>query len=83
MGRMPSVVEQLVFIRQHGFPRRWSAIRGAGGAAVGFIDQAHEQNRQGRSVFRYRAAVLPYRPLGLFTTLRDAKQAIKEALGSP
>jgi hypothetical protein len=44
------------------------------------ITQEHERNEQGKSVFRYRVAMLPRQDLGLFTTLRAAKQALTEAL---
>jgi hypothetical protein len=71
---------RLVFIRKDGFPRRWSAVQGLDRNEVGVITQEYERNSQGKSVFRYRAARLPDRDLGLFATLRGAKQALKEAL---
>jgi hypothetical protein len=67
----------MAFIRQAGFPRRWSAVRDA--AEVALITQEHALNRQGKSVFRYRA-MRAGRELGLFTTLRQAKQAVTAAL---
>jgi hypothetical protein len=74
------VAGRLVFVRKSGFPRRWSAVRLPGRTEVGVITQEHERDSQGKSVFRYRAALLPNRDLGLFLTLRRAKQALTEAL---
>jgi hypothetical protein len=73
-------VSELIFIREDGFPRRWSAVQSIGRANVGLITQDHERNQQGKSVFRYRAVLLPGHQLGLFATLRDAKQALTKAL---
>jgi hypothetical protein len=73
-------VSKLIFIREHGFPRRWSAVQSARRTNVGLITQDHERNEEGKSVFRYRAVLLPDRQLGLFATLRDAKQALTKAL---
>jgi hypothetical protein len=75
------VARRLVFVRKSGFPRRWSAFRLPGRNQVGVIAQEHERDSKGKSVFRYRAVLLPDRELGLFTTLRRAKQAFTEALG--
>ena len=72
-------VNQLLFLREAGFPRRWSAVRRLGRDRIGIITQEHERSPQGKSVFRYRAA-LPDRDLGLFATLRGAKQALTAAL---
>ena len=74
------IVNDLFFIREDGFPRRWSAVRRIGRNKVALITQEHERSRQGKSVFRYRAALLPDRDLGVFATLRLAKQAVTEAL---
>jgi hypothetical protein len=73
------VVRRLVFVRKGGFPRRWSAVRPLALHEVGIITQEHERDSQGKSVFRYRAVLL-HRDLGLFSTLRGAKQALTEAL---
>lgn len=73
-------VKGLVFVREPGFPRRWRAVRRLGRNPVGIIAQEHEREG-GRSVFRYRAMLFPDRPLGLFATLRGAKQAVTEAIG--
>ncbi len=73
-------MNELLFARQQGHPRRWSAVRRADRLAVGSITQEHARSPRGKSVFRYRAAVLPDRDLGLFATLRGAKQALTEAL---
>ncbi len=78
--RISILVSGLVFIRQKGFPRRWSALTQINRSHVGLITQEHERNEQGESVFRYRAEMLPQPDLGLFTTLRAAKQALTEAL---
>ena len=74
-------VNQFVFIRESGFPRRWSALRRISRNNVAVVVQEHERDARGKSVFRYRAALRPDRQLGSFTTLRQAKQAIREALG--
>ena len=71
---------KLAFVKEDGFPRCWSAIRRIGGTTVAVIIQEHERSNHGKSVFRYRATLLPDRQLGLFTTLRRAKQAITDAL---
>jgi hypothetical protein len=76
------IVNELVFIREDGFPRRWSAVRRTGRDRIGIITQEHERNGHGKSVFRYRAALLPHKDLGLFTTLRHAKRAVTEALAA-
>jgi hypothetical protein len=73
-------MNRLVFVKENGFPRQWSVLRGTLRAKVGLITQEHERDGQGKSVFRYRAVLLSDRDLGLFTALRDAKQAITEAL---
>ena len=72
----------MLFVKQRGFPRRWSVVRSLDGPAVGFITQEHERGPHGTSEFRYRAALLPNRDLGLFATLRRAKQALTEALNA-
>ena len=73
-------ITRVLFVKQRGFPRRWSAVRSLGRLAVGFITQEHEHGPHGTSEFRYRAALLPDRDLGLFATLRSAKQALTNAL---
>jgi hypothetical protein len=73
-------VDRVLFVREPGFPRRWSAVRSPDRRAVGLVTQDHERSKQGKSVFRYRAVLLPERDLGLFATLRGAKQALKDAL---
>jgi len=77
---MEVLVRNLMFAREDGFPRRWSAVQAIGPSKIGLITQEHERNERGKSVFRYRATLLPDRELGLFGVLRDAKQAITEAL---
>jgi hypothetical protein len=74
------MVGHLVFIKQSGFPRRWLALPRGGQSNVAVVVQEHDRDGRGKSVFRYRAALLRGRQLGLFTTLRQAKQAIREAL---
>ena len=75
-------VSNLVFVKQDGFPRRWAAMRCTDIDPLGVIVQEHERSERGKSVFRYRAALLAGCPLGSFATLRRAKQAIKEELGA-
>ena len=72
--------DQVVFVREAGFPRRWRAVGRIGRSDMAIVTQEHARNGQGKSVFRYRAALLPDRQIGLFTTLRGAKRAITEAL---
>jgi hypothetical protein len=71
---------RLLFVRQKGFPRRWLAIRRLGRDHVGVITQEHARDGGGKSLFRYRVALLPDRDLGLVATLRLAKQALTDAL---
>ncbi len=73
-------VNRVFFVRERGFPRRWSAVRPVDRLAVGLITQEHERSTQGKSVFLYRAALLPDHDLGLFATLRGAKQALTDVL---
>jgi hypothetical protein len=70
---------ELFFTKEDGFPRRWSAVRRDGRKEAGVITQEHARDERGKSVFRYRAA-LAERDLGLFATLRGAKQALTAAL---
>ena len=70
----------VLFVRQGGFPRRWAALQTAGGRTLGIISQEHEGDNEGKSVFSYRAVLLPSPDLGLFATLKGAKQAIRAAL---
>lgn len=77
-----SGARELVFVREQGFPRRWSAIWRRSQLIVGIITQEHQRNGQGKSAFLYRAAAPSYPELGLFTRLRDAKRALTEALSS-
>jgi hypothetical protein len=74
------IASELLFVRHQGHPRRWSAVRRPDRRTVGSITQEHERSPQGKSVFRYRAAMLPDRDLGLFATLRGAKRALTAAL---
>jgi hypothetical protein len=73
-------VDRLLFVREPGFPRRWSAVQSPDRRAVGMVTQEHERSKQGKSVFRYRATLFPDGDLGVFATLRGAKQALKDAL---
>jgi len=79
---MDACMNRVIFLKESGFPRQWSVLRGTLRTKVGLITQEHARDLHGKSVFRYRAVLLSDQDLGLFTALRDAKQAVTEVLGT-